>query len=512
DIFAVDIADDEDPAVLSSDGRHSLKPLSEMTGSRALVQAEETLLERFVEFVGPRPRGSEKAAEVREWMGRGYSTLDVGDPAYWVYNGLDAVFCLRVLRWLLAQWEGAPGDIRRLLDRESRLGQMLAGVTWRGLRVDRDALGKVFFAASTAQTEMLSSFGPYGVTNPDSAPQVAAALEELGVVDPVMSDAGQISTDKKAGLPRLRDPDQPDRVRELAELLVVWRGHKALRMKTREIDRISVASIDGRVHPKVNALKARTSRMSISDPALQNLPKNDPRIRAVFQAEDGHLLVGADFGQVEYRVAAALSRDPDLFEVIVSGEKLHNANARRVYGEGFTEKQYGQAKNGGFSVMYGAGPKRIAATFGDGTTLAQAQQFLESFRDAYPVLGDWIRSTQRHNEIVSLSGRRTAVDPDKRYANTNYHIQGAARDLFADALLRLRAAGWGDALWLVIHDEIILQVPEARAQDACAALEAAMTCTFRGVPITAEAKVLGTRWSEIPEVQADQQTTNRKAA
>src|SRR5690606_37913030 len=117
----------------------------------------------------------------------------------------------------------------------------------------------------------------------------------------------------------------------------------------------------------------------------------------------------------------------------------------------------------------------------------------------------------------SKSGRRTAVDPNRTYANTNYHIQGAARDVFADALLRLRATGWGDALWLVIHDEIILQVREEQAEEACRALEAAMNSTFMGVPIIAEAEVIGTRWGRLPEDETtdgveDVHTEERAAA
>ena len=518
DIYLDDIADDDDDGpVLSADDRHGLKPLSAMTGSDALIQSEVALTARFAEVFGPRPRGSESAAEVRAWMGQGYSTLDVSDPVYWVYNGLDSVFCLRVLRWLLAQWQGDAGDIRRLLANESELGLMLAGVTWRGLRVDRDALSRVFFGASKAQTAMLPAFAELGVENPDSTKQVGPAFEALGVVNPVISDAGQLSTDKKRGLPRLREPDQPEAVRQLADLLVEWRGHKALRMKTREVDRIAVRSMDGRVHPSVNALKARTGRMSISNPALQNLPKKDQRIRAVFLAEQEHVLVGADFSQVEYRVAAALSRDVAMTKVLRDGVDLHDYTATQIFGPDFTEEQRSIAKTVGFATLYGAGPKKLAVTLGLAST-SEARDIIDGFFSAYPQLEEYIQTTQQETEIVSLSGRRTAIDPDKAYASTNYYIQGAARDLFADALLRLRTAGWGDALWLVIHDEIILQVPHDQATAAYEALEQAMTCEFRGIPITADAKVLGDRWGQLPADEpngngADQDhNSERKAA
>lgn len=496
----LDEDDDDEPA--DADDRHRLKPLSARTGSDALIHADAALHKLFAELE-PRPKGSDKTNAVKEWEGRGYSTAPVDDERYWIYNGLDSIFGLRVLRWMFTQWPGKSRDFRALLVNESRLDTALSGIPWRGLRIDRPALRAVYDQAKEAEAALAPAFAQYDVTNPASAPQRDAALRALDVVDPVLSDAGLVSTDKQAGMPRLFDPDQPDKVREFAGLLREWRDHDALIKKTKEIDRLASASTDGRLHPGVNGLRARTSRMSIVRPAIQNLPKNDQRIRAAFVFEDGYVGVGADFGQVEFRVAAALSRDPELYAVIVGEEKIHNANARRIFGDEFTEAQYGQAKNGGFSVMYGAGPRRIAITFGDGTTLRQASEFLDQFRASYPGLANWIKKVQRHDEIVSLSGRRTAIDPNKRYANPNYHIQGVARDLLADALLWLLDHGWGDYLWLVIHDEIILQVPVAMAADAQAALEQAMRSVLRGIPITADAEILGDRWGKLPEPQLE---------
>jgi DNA polymerase I len=284
-------------------------------------------------------------------------------------------------------------------------------------------------------------------------------------------------------------------------LLAEHRDHGKLRSKTREINALVQASGDGRTHPQLNALKARTGRMSISRPALQNLPKKDQRVRAALLAEDGHVLVGADFSQVEYRVAAALSGDTNMTEAITAGRDLHDHTATAIFGPGFTEEQRQTAKIVGFSVLYGAGATRVAGTIGQ--TEQYAQDIIDRFFAAYPSLKRYINKTKRDPLIVSMSGRRTSVHPDKAFASTNYHIQGTARDIFAGALLRLRATGWGDALWLVIHDEIILQVRQDQAEAARAALEAAMTTTFAGVPITAEAQVLGRRWGQVPEPTAD---------
>lgn len=495
------------------DDRHQLKPLSILTGSRALIDAQEALFERFTELLGPCPPGSEQAAGVKKWLGRGYATLPVNDLAYVAYNGLDALFGLRVMRWLIAEWERRPGhtggDIRRLLANESRLGEILGGITWRGLRVDRVAMRKVYQDALGEQKKLLPQFEPFGVANPASNKQISEALYALEVIRPITTKDG-ISTEKKFGLPRLLEADQPDDVRKLAGLLEAWRGHSALKTKIREIDKLLPKSGDGRVHPRVNPLQAKTGRMSISDPALQNLPKNDPRIRSVFLAEPGYVLVSADFAQVEYRVAAALSGDDAMIEVIVSGVSFHEGTAALIFGPAYTDEPedsprrkelYGYAKNCGFLSIFGGGASNLAATSGGAIGTSQAQDILDKFWASYPELRAYTKRVQRHQEIVSHSGRRAAVDPDRVYANTNYYVQGTARDVFADALLRLRAAGWSDYLWLVIHDEIILMVPQALAEQAKDALEAAMTTTFFGVPINAEAEIRGDRWMALPELE-----------
>ena len=90
---------------------------------------------------------------------------------------------------------------------------------------------------------------------------------------------------------------------------------------------LAAADAAGRVHPQVNTLRAKTARMSITNPALQTLKKHDPRLRRCFIADPGHVLISCDFSQVEIRVAAALADDPTLRQVILSGADIHDATA-----------------------------------------------------------------------------------------------------------------------------------------------------------------------------------------
>lgn len=507
-----DTLDDEHADEVPLDDRHQLKPLSIVCGTRCLVDAEDALHECFEELLGVRPVGSEQGGDVKRWTGAGFSTVDVDEPRYWTYNGLDAIIGLRLLGWLVSEWtreHGNTGDFLRLLEAESKLGQMLVGVRWRGQRIDKAALRKVYELGNAERDLLRPTFARLGVENPDSPLQVSDRLFLMGAVDPVLSDKGLISTNKKFGIPRLLEPDQPEAVRELVAELKIWRGHTALVRKVREIDKLLAVYGDGRVHPRVNPLQAKTGRMSISEPALQNLPKKDTRIRSVFIADPGWVIVGADFAQIEYRVAAGLSGDPALVAAVSSGN-LHKVTAASIFGEAFDPEtyedsteglaMYGYAKNCGFLTLYGGGAANLVATSGGALSLNQAERILGKFNQTYPGLKRWSKRVNSQTEVVSRSGRRTAVDRDRTYANTNYHVQGAARDVFADSLLRLRAAGWADHLWLVIHDEILLHVPAELAEQACAALEAAMCGMWFGVPIEAQAEIRGDRWMALPEV------------
>ena len=127
---------------------------------------------------------------------------------------------------------------------------------------------------------------------------------------------------------------------------------------------LTAADPAGRVHPQVNTLRAKTARMSITNPALQTLKKHDPRLRRCFTADPGHVLISCDFSQVEIRVAAALAEDPTLREVILSGADIHDATAALMYGEGFTDEQRTISKRATFGTIYGGGARALASQTG----------------------------------------------------------------------------------------------------------------------------------------------------
>jgi len=247
---------------------------------------------------------------------------------------------------------------------------------------------------------------------------------------------------------------------------------------------------DGRLHPTLKTVGAtQTARMSSASPNIQNFSKSNPRIRGLMIPEDGHVLISADFDQVELRVVAALAGESRMIDAIRRGDDLHQMTAD-IIGK---DRSVGKMVN--FLIVYGGGRRALAEQAG--IPVADAADALHRFRTAYPRIAELAEHMGGYQDhIRTVSGRRLEVGrtPDglpRAYANINYLVQSSARDLLVEAWYRLtRDDQYRDAVWYPIHDELILQVPEAAAEQTLVDVQSAMTFTFFGVPITASAAVL----------------------
>ena len=260
---------------------------------------------------------------------------------------------------------------------------------------------------------------------------------------------------------------------------------------------LDLAGKDGRIHPDIRPMRAATARMSISQPPLQQLPTDDDTVRGSLTADEGEVLISADYAQVEFRVAAGISRDPVMIERILRGEDLHAATATVIYGEGFTKPQRDECKRVGFGRLYRGSPKAISSQTGLPLTLVK--RACRGFDKAYPATARWGDRVQNRvkagdTTVVTATGRPLICE--KPWAAVNYSVQSPARDIFATGIINLHRQGLGDRLRLVVHDEVILSVPEKEAEDYARRIESAMSTTFKGIPIITEAKVMGKRWKK----------------
>lgn len=237
---------------------------------------------------------------------------------------------------------------------------------------------------------------------------------------------------------------------------------------------------DGRVHTSFNQAGAATGRLSSSNPNLQNIPirtEQGRAIRRAFVAPPGRILVGADYSQVELRVMAHLSGDPNLIEAFMSGEDVHVSTARRIFNvDGpLPPELRARAKVVNFGVMYGMGARSLSQQMGIG--LPEAQAFIGHYFRVYSRVREFLDSTveeaRRRGYVQTLLGRRRYLPElgstrgDVRSfaerAAINTPIQGSAADLMKLAMIRvhraLKDSHPSARLLLQVHDELLLEVP-----------------------------------------------------
>ncbi len=252
----------------------------------------------------------------------------------------------------------------------------------------------------------------------------------------------------------------------------------------------------GRVHTTFNQTTAVTGRLSSNEPNLQNIPIRNAegrRIREAFVAAPGHHLVSADYSQVELRIMAHLSRDATLLAAFQSGEDVHRRTAAEIFGlsgEAVSSEQRRYAKTINFGLIYGMSAFGLASQLG--IERSAAQQYMERYFARYPGVKTYMDQTRlgarEQGYVETVFGRRLYM-PDIRAANNqrrmgaeraaiNAPMQGTAADLIKLAMIAVD--DWIDGerlqtrLLLQVHDELVLEVPDAELDRVKGALPGLM--------------------------------------
>jgi DNA polymerase-1 len=244
-----------------------------------------------------------------------------------------------------------------------------------------------------------------------------------------------------------------------------------------------ISEEDGRLHTTFNQTVASTGRLSTSNPNLQAIPirtELGKEIRSAFVAEPGSRLLSADYSQIELRILAHVSGEPKLREAFARGDDIHTATAVEVLGKEPSELTSGDrsvAKMINFGIVYGI------SAFGLSENLEipreQAQEYIDAYLARFPLVQDFIERTieqaKRDGYVTSLLGRRRPVQ-EIRASNrqtrslgerlaVNFVMQGSNADIIKVAMInihrRLRDEGRGARLVLQVHDELLLEVPDA---------------------------------------------------
>jgi len=313
-----------------------------------------------------------------------------------------------------------------------------------------------------------------------------------------------------AGWARERvNTQDPDRIARLDKLLSTYRGWAR-----------DYTDLDGRMRCLLHPLAADSGRFACSSPNLQQVPSEHtaPGLRRCFVAPEGHVLVVADYAQIELRVAARVAGCVAMRDVFVHGRDPHRATAATLTGKAEAdiddhERKLAKAINFGF--LFGMGAERFreyaATSYGISLDEAAARRAREAFLDTYPGIAAWHRRTAR----LSDKGRRedvvvsTLLGRKKRFragkfsftAALNIPVQGTAADGFKAAMIRLheRLSRLGARGVLVVHDEYVVEAPVDRASETrefvAATMREAMEELPGDVPVLVEASVVKS-WGE----------------
>jgi DNA polymerase I len=406
-------------------------------------------------------------------------------------------------------------DVRRLHDdMELPVAFVLAEMELLGITVDPDKLEALQVELEqrirAIEAEVFESAGY--TFNIASTQQLAKFLyDDLGLA------AGRRT---KTG--RSTDADTLEALRSEHPMVEKVLEHRQLtKLKGTYVDALpQLVERDGRVHTSYSQAVAATGRLSSSDPNLQNVPVRTEvgqRIRGAFVAGDAeHLLVSADYSQIELRVLAHVTDDPALLEAFRRGEDIHTTTASIVYGvapEQVTRDMRRNAKVVNFGLVYGL--SEFGLSRDTGMSREDSAAFIERYFANFASVTRWLEQTREHVRkwgwVQTAFGRRRYI-PDVLAANrgirqaaermaVNMPIQGAAADVMKFAMIRvdraLHASGLRAHQLLQVHDELVLEahrddldalVPLLRdAMGAAAALK---------VPLDVDVKV-GHNWSEM---------------
>ena len=285
---------------------------------------------------------------------------------------------------------------------------------------------------------------------------------------------------------------------------------------------IALRREDGKIHSRFNQTGTATGRLSSTDPNMQNIPVRGQlgrELRRYFTAsDDGHVLLDADYSQIELRLLAVLSGDTAMQNAFLTGEDIHRATAAQVFRtpmEEVTPELRSRAKAVNFGIVYGIGDYSLSQDLG--ISRARAAEYIRNYLDTYPgveaYLNETVENAKRDGFTATMFRRRRAI-PELSSQNKNIRafgervaknspIQGTAADIIKIAMIRVRdalkATGIDARLILQVHDELIVEASRKDANAAAEILRREMEGAISlAVPLTAEVSS-GDSWFEAKQ-------------
>lgn len=436
--------------------------------------------------------------------------LDVAAP-----YACEDVAVTHALHQYFQQALSAAPELKTLYETIERPLMPIIGTMERtGVKIDTTALMEQSAAMSDdiSHLELRAHNLAGQVFNLGSSSQLASILfDKMGLPVLKKTPAGKPSTNEEV-------LEQLAETYELPAVILEYRSLSKLKSTYLDVLPQHIQAQTGRVHSSFHQAVTATGRLSSSDPNLQNIPvRNEAgrRIRKAFIAETGYRLLAADYSQIELRLMAHLSQDAALLKAFANNIDIHTATAAEVFAtplEAVTKEQRRAAKAVNFGLIYGMSAFGLAKQLGVERKIAQ--HYIDTYFARYPGVAAYMaeaKETAKAKGYVETIFHRRLYLPDIQAKNAavrayaertaiNAPLQGSAADLIKLAMIRVDA--WLSQqcpqakLIMQVHDELVLEVPEADCERVASALKDCMEqAAHLSVPLVAELGQ-GTNWDE----------------
>ena len=436
-----------------------------------------------------------------------------------VYAAEDADITLRLYHFLIPKL--AEMEIVALArEIESPLAPVLAEMEYNGIVCDKAELkqqsGVISQLVAERQSQIHEIVGY--PCNIDSPRQLAAVLfEKIGFKPVKRTKGGNVSTDVTVLEALSLREDINDPKTSVPRLIIEYRQYRKLQSTYLAQLQNAVDPKTERIHTHLYQLTTATGRLKSDRPNLQNIPVRTEigrQLRRAFKAPEGHKLICADYSQIELRILAHFSKDESLIQTFTEDLDIHTAVASQVFEvpvADVTRELRDKAKTINFGIIYGVSPTGLSRRI-KGMQVKEAAALIEDYKARFPgidrFLQQCIQEASEYGYVRTLTGRRRAI-PEIYATNRNQRglgerlaintvVQGSAADLMKAAMVHVQRRIDKDNLplkmLLQIHDELVLETPEALAEAhaavVCEAMETAMSLR---VPLRTEAGI-GENW------------------
>lgn len=410
----------------------------------------------------------------------GFGEVDIDTAAN--YAAEDADITLRLNQYFSGLLNGRLREVYR--DIELPVAEVLFAMERHGVLIDRERLATQSHQLGTEMLKLENQAydlarQPFNLNSPKQLQEILFGKLGIPTKGVKKTPSGGYSTDESVlETLALEHP--------LPKCILAYRG--LAKLKSTYTDKLPqlINAATGRVHTNYAQAVAITGRLASSDPNLQNIPvrtSEGRRVREAFIAPPGHVIVSADYSQIELRIMAHLSDDAGMLRAFASGEDIHRATAAEVFGVELSQVSADQrraAKAINFGLIYGMSAFGLAAQLD--IERSAAQQYIDRYFMRYPGVAEYMQTTREtareQGYVETVFGRRLYLpeiklsNPARRAgaerAAINAPMQGTAADLIKLAMIAtqdwLQGEGLGSKLIMQVHDELVLEVPDAELE------------------------------------------------